>query len=200
MSTLHIRIQNQLKHYYNSSHPGYSQALLLLDSLKNLTEEKVQTPIENIPQACVYFYTFIRSSLLAEKDTRKLFSLSVLMLFLLKDDAKTRDRRLTGLVQMDEEIEKRIFELLLKRKEKLVQRVTLEVEVGLLFLAIMKTKSRESWQDFTKSKLRLDWLFKLATHNKKTLRKSSLAFLKQLLRSPNSFQFSLNSTRKIIFC
>jgi hypothetical protein len=119
------------------------------------------------------------------------------MLFLLKDDAKTRTCRLTALVQNDDVIEKRVFELLVRRKDKLVQGITLEVEVGLLFLAIMKTKSRDSWQDFTKSKIRLDWLFKLATHNKKTLRKSSLAFLKQLLRnSKSNFANPMKSTCK----
>ena len=186
MSSITERVLDLITNHYDPSHPGYSQALLLLDSLQTLTQEKAQTSIQNIPNACVYFYSFIRSSLLTEQDTRKLFSLSTLLLFLLKDSTKQKEQSLLGIVQTDEQVEKRLLELLVRRKEKLRPGVTLEVEIGLLFLAVLKTKSKKSWNDFTKSKIRLNWLFKLATHNKKVLRKNSLAFLKQLLLNSSS--------------
>lgn len=190
-------MHQMLNQHYDQDHPGYSQTSFLLDSLRQLTEEKAKTPIGQIPSASIYFYSFIRSSLLSEQDTRKLFSLTTLLLFLLRDSARVGDQRLTPLVQSDDQVEERVFELLLRRKDKLSHRASLEVEVGLLFVAVLRTKAASSWRDFTRSKRRLEWLFKLAAHNKKTLRKNSLGFLKQLLRTARNAQSSsLDHTSK----
>lgn len=184
MDVLDQRIHRLLTKHYDPSHPGFSQAIVLLSSLRTLTEEQTKLPLEKVVKPRLYFYSFIRSSLLVEKDTRKLFSMSTLLLFLIKDGLKFNDNSLVAFLQKDDVMEKRIIELLQKRKDKLATGITLESEVGLLFLAFMKTRARDSWKDFTLSKERLDWLFELASHNKKILRKNALAFLKQLLRDP----------------
>ena len=191
MDVLDQRIHKLVNKHYDPSHPGFSQAMVLLSSLRTLTEEQTKMPLEQVAKPRLYFYSFLRSSILAEKDTRKLFSMSTLLLFLLKDGIKHRDLSLLAFLQKDDLMEKRILELLAKRKDKFAGSFTLESEVGLLFLAFMKTRGRQSWQDFTLSKGRLDMLFELATHNKKILRKNALAFLKQLLRAPQeNTQFS----------
>ena len=194
MDVLDQRIHKLVTKHYDPSHPGFSQAIVLLSSLRTLTEEQTQIPLEQVTKPRLYFYSFLRSSILAEKDTRKLFSMSTLLLFLLKDGIKHKDLSLLAFLQKDDLMEKRILELLSKRKDKFAGSYTLESEVGLLFLAFMKTREKQSWQDFTLSKGRLDMLFELATHNKKILRKNALAFLKQLLRDPqkNSQYMSLN--------
>lgn len=168
---------------FDDSHPGFPQTILLLESLCNLTQQKAQATLDQIPNASIYFYSFLRTSLIKEKDPKKLFCVVTLTLMLLKDAVSQKDTRVTAIVQSDDELEKRLLELIPDRKKRILgEGLSMQVELGLLFLAVMKTKSRESWDDFLVSKTRLSWLFKLATDNKRAIRKNALSFLKKLLR------------------
>lgn len=195
MQTLDTAMQQLILRLYPETHPNLPQTLVLLRSLKDLTEQKAQKPLTQIDNASLYFYSFLRTALLTEKDKRKIFSASVLLLALLKESSRQGDQRVISILQSDEDMEKKAAEIVAKRKEKREDGGSMEVEGSLLYLAVMKTKTKESWQVWVNAKPRMAILLRLATDSKKKVRKNALAFLKRLLKDTNA-KFNTNFWNK----
>ena len=186
MQTLDVSMQQLLLRLYPETHPNLPQTLMLLRSLRELTQSKAGRPLSQIDNVSVYFYSFLRTALLSEKDKRKIFSASVLLLALLKESSRRGDQRVVSILQSDDDMEKRAAQIVASRKERRADGGAMEVEGSLLYLAVMKTKSKESWQMWVNAKPRMAILLKLATDSKKKVRKNGLAFLKRLLKDTNS--------------